>query len=321
MLAIIALSVFALIAAVGWALALRMHERDEAELALERRLGVPGAGKSAEGPATPLLKDQRLSSIGIYDWVLTRLPLVPSVTRAIRQAGLRRRAGEVLLYVPLLGCVAFLGTILINGGILLGLALSVVAGAVPLIIVYRMKETRALQFAEQLPDALDLIRAALQAGHGFATALGVVANEFPNPIAEEFHEVAEETRLGLSLREALYNLNDRVADPDLPVLIVGVLIADESGGNLAEVIENISHTIRERFKMARDIRTMTAQGRLSGRVLTALPILVGLVNFFLNPQYFKPMITTTTGHYMLLYALVSLILGHFVVRRIVRLDV
>src|SRR5437016_1545806 len=134
MLAIIALSVFALIAAVGWALALRMHERGEAELALERRLGVPGAGKSAEGPATPLLKDQRLSSIGIYDWVLTRLPLVPSVTRAIRQAGLRRRAGEVLLYVPLLGCVAFLVTILFNGGILLGLTLSAVAGAVPLII-------------------------------------------------------------------------------------------------------------------------------------------------------------------------------------------
>src|SRR6185295_14096239 len=99
---------------------------------------------------------------------------------------------------------------------LVSVAGAVLMGSLPLVLVYRMKRMRALQFAEQLPDALDLIRAALQAGHGFATALGVVANEFPNPIAEEFHEVAEETRLGLSLREALYNLNDRVADPDLP---------------------------------------------------------------------------------------------------------
>src|SRR5882672_4071410 len=101
MFAIVALSVFALIAAFGWALALGVRAREEAGLVLEQRLGL-GAGERAQRPA-PLLKDQRLSSIGIFDWVLTRLPLVPAVTRAIRQAGLRRRAGEVLLYVPLLG--------------------------------------------------------------------------------------------------------------------------------------------------------------------------------------------------------------------------
>jgi len=319
MFAIVALSVFALIAAAGWALALGLRTREEKGLALERRLGL--APEQRTHIPAPLLKDQRLSSIGVFDWVLTRLPLVPAISRVIRQAGLRRRAGEVLLYIPLLGCIALLVTILFDGGVVLGVMLGALAAATPLLVVYRMKRTRALQFAEQLPDALDLIRAALQAGHGFATALGVVANEFPNPIAEEFREVAEETRLGLPLREALYNLHDRIDDPDLPVLIVGVLIADESGGNLAEVLENISHTVRERFKMSREIRTLTAQGRLSGSVLTGLPIIVGLANYTLNPTYFKPMVTTSLGHMMLLYALGSLIVGHFVIRRLVRIDV
>jgi len=187
--------------------------------------------------------------------------------------------------------------------------------------VFRRKRIRAVAFAEQLPDALDLIRAAIQAGHGFTTALMVVANEFPDPIASEFREVSEETRLGLSLREALRNLNDRIDDPDLPMLIIGVLIAEDSGGNIAEVLDNIGHTVRERFKMSRDMRTMTAQGRLSGMVLTALPFLVGTVSYFLNPGYFRPMLTNPLGQYMLIYAFVSILLGHLLIQRIVRIDV
>jgi len=319
MFAVVAFSVFVVIAATGYALAVGIRTREEAGNVLEQRLGVTKGARSE--PTAPLLKDERLSRIGLLDLVLTHLPLVPAMTRAIRQAGLRRRTGEVLLYMPLLGCVAFLLTMLVNGNLVLGLLLGALAASVPVVIVYRMKHTRALQFAEQLPDALDLIRAALQAGHGFATALMVVANEFPNPIAEELREVAEETRLGLPLRDALYNLNDRIDDPDLPVLIVGVLIAEESGGNLAEVLDNISHTVRERFKISRDIRTMTAQGRLSGAVLTALPFAVGLTNFLLNPTYFKPMISTTLGNYILLAALSSVLLAHFFIRRIVRIDV
>jgi len=140
-------------------------------------------------------------------------------------------------------------------------------------------------------------------------------------MASEFREVSEETRLGLSLREALNNLHERIDDPDLPMLIIGVLIAEDSGGNLAEVLENIGHTIRERFKMSRDVRTMTAQGRLSGMVLTALPFIVGTATYFLNPGYFKPMLTNPLGHYMLAYALISIVLGHFVVQRIARIQV
>jgi tight adherence protein B len=315
MFAILAICVFLLVAVSGYVLATTMRTRQESERLLGRRLDRT-AGPPPKG-ASHVLKDRRLSSIGVLDFLLTRVGFVPALARAIRQAGLRRRAGEVLLYVPLLACTGFLFTLVLSHRPLVGLAVAAILGSLPLLLVYRMKRTRALQFAEQLPDALDLIRAALQAGHGFGTALAVVANEFPNPIAEEFNEVAEEMRLGLSLREALNGLNDRIDDPDLPMLIIGVLIADESGGNLAEVLENIGHTVRERFKMSRDIRVYTAQGRLSGSVLTALPFLVGLVMYYLNPAYFRPMLATSLGNWMLIYAFVSIVIGHFIVRHLV----
>jgi tight adherence protein B len=197
----------------------------------------------------------------------------------------------------------------------------VLAGSAPILLVMRMRRRRMVLFAEQLPDSLDLIRAALQAGHGFLAAIQVVVEEFPDPIAEELRDVAEEIRLGLTPREALYHLIERVDDPNLPILVVGILVTQEVGGNLAEVLNNVSYTIRERFKLLREIRTMTAQGRLSGGVLTSLPFLVAAGFYLFNPTYFGPMIERTTGHYMIAYALVSIILGHLVIRRIVNMRV
>jgi tight adherence protein B len=192
---------------------------------------------------------------------------------------------------------------------------------IPILTLQRKRTKRMRLFSEQLPDALDLIRAALQAGHSFTTAMYVVADEFPDPISEELRTVAEEVRLGLPLRDALYNLRDRVNDPNMPILIVGVLVAQEVGGNLAEVLDNTSYTIRERFKLLRDVQVMTAQGRLSGRVLTALPILVGLFLYFLNREYFQPMLDNQTGWYMLGYAVISIAIGHVLIQRIVDIRV
>jgi tight adherence protein B len=320
MFVLLAFVIFVVVAMAGSVLATWSRTRQEADRTLEQRLDL-AAGSAKDKDTAPVLKDRRLSSIVVLNKLLPRVPFVPKFERVIRQAGLRRRPGEVLLYVPLLASVGFLFTVVVGGKFLLGVVIGVLAGAVPIMLVYRRKRVRTLAFAEQLPDALDLIRAALQAGHGFATALMVVASEFPDPIAEEFREVSEETRLGLSLREALHNLSERIDDPDLPMLIIGVLITEDSGGNLAEVLDNIGHTVRERFKMSRDVRTMTAQGRLSGMVLTALPFIVGTATFFLNPGYFKPMLTQPLGHYMLAYAFVSIVLGHFVVQRIARIQV
>ena len=152
-------------------------------------------------------------------------------------------------------------------------------------------------------------------------ALSVVADEFPDPIAQEFREVTEEVRLGLPMREALDNLSKRVAAPDIALLEIGILVTQDIGGNLAEVFDNIGHTIRERFKLQRETKALTAQGRMSGALLTGLPILVALALSILNPGYFAPMLEPGKGRYMLGYVACSLLAGHFVIRRLVRVKV
>jgi tight adherence protein B len=239
----------------------------------------------------------------------------------IQQAGLSNRVGEVLLYIPLLALLAFLIGRMISNNPLFSMVMAGVAGMMPLFVIQRRRRKRLRLFSEQLPDALDLVRAALQAGHSLLTSLFVVADEFPDPIAEELRTVADEIRLGLPMRDALHHLQERVEDPNVPILIVGILVAQEVGGNLAEVLDNTAYTIRERFKLLRDVLVMTAQGRLSGMVLTALPIMVGLFMYFLNPGYFQPMIETKTGWYMLGYAALSIVMGHIVIQRIVRIRV
>jgi tight adherence protein B len=316
---LIALAAFLSVALAGYAVASWCQQRLQVSQMLAVRLRKM-TGRSDSG-ALSLLKDDRLSRIAFLNVLLARISIVRPLVRMIRQAGLRKRVGEVLLYVPLLAAVGILFTELLGGGALLALAAGAAFGAAPLLIIQRRRRKRAQLFAEQLPDALDLIHAGLQAGHGLVATLTLVADEFPDPIAGEFREVAEENRLGLPLRDALYNLTERIDDPDLPILVVGILVADETGGNLAEVLDNVGHTIRERFKLLRDVRALTAQGRLSGSVLTALPFLVGFVMYFLNPTYFAPMVQSTTGQYLLLFAFFSLLCGHLVIRRIVHIRV
>jgi tight adherence protein B len=295
-------------------------DRQQAQQALSNRLTTM-AGAGQDNITQSLLKDQRLSNIPALDAVLGSTPFVAPLVRMIEQAGLRRRVGEVLLYVLLLFFIVMLVIVLAGGGALIGIVFGGIAAAVPLMVVARMRAKRTVQFAEQLPDALDLIRAALQAGHGLVSACGVVGETFADPVAQEFRYLCEEVRLGLPLRDALMNLSRRVPDENLPILVIGILTSQEVGGNLAEVVDNIGHTIRERAKLQRDVRALTAQGRLSGTVLTALPFIVGFVMFMFNPKYFTPMIEMQAGHWMMAYALLSIIAGHFVIRRIVRVPV
>ena len=313
MLLLVTLLMFAAWALGGYAFAARARARNEKQETLSRRLETV-AGAAAEASAGSVLKDRRLSSIGFLNALLGRVSPATSLVRMIRQAGLKRRVGEVLLYIPLLACVGFMIVLLLGGGLLIALPVAATTGLIPLMVVQRLRRKRAQRFAEQLPDALDLVRAALQAGHAFVSALSVVADEFPDPIAEEFRRVAEEIRLGLPMRDALHDLAERVDDENIPYLVVGVVVAQNVGGNLAEVVDNIGYTIRERFKLLRDMRVLSAQARFSGTVLTVLPFLVALVMCVINPEYFLPMFQSAAGRYMVGYALLSIVWGHVVIR-------
>jgi tight adherence protein B len=314
-----ALLIFVALVVAGYAAATALGARQEAKEALERRFAMMTGASGARRAG--VLKDRRLSAIAVVNNLLPRLALVTPLLRMIERAGLKKRVGEVLLYVPLAACGGFALVTGITGRPSFGIIAGMVGAALPVLVVRRMARRRTKLFAEQLADALDLVRAALQAGHGLMAALGVVAEEFPDPIAQEFHDVAEEVRLGRPLREALDNLAEHVDNPDVGLLEVGILTAQDVGGNLAEVLDKVSYTIRERFKLQRDVQVMTAQGRLSGGVLTALPFLAGLGMMAFSPSYFRVMFEQQKGHYLLAYALVSLLVGHFAVRRIVRIEV
>jgi len=320
MAAILAVLCFFALVMAGYAGAMWIQQRLSARReVLDRLRGTTGLTVTDE--TRSLLKDQRLSGIPAFDALLSRTPLVAPLVTMIQQAGLRRRAGEVLLYIPLLGSIGFLLCTLFGARMPVRIVVTLVVAMIPVLVISRMRTQRMRLFGEQLPDALDLVRSALQAGHGLIAALQVVGDTFPDPVATEFRWIVDEVRLGLPFRDALYNLAARVGDVNVPILIVGILTAQDVGGNMAEVIDNITYTIRERAKLQRDIQVMTAQGRLSGLVLTALPFIVGTFMFLRNPTYFSPMVTRRTGQMWLLYGCISLLAGHIMVRRIVKIQV
>lgn len=268
-----------------------------------------------------LLRDQRLSSIPFLNTLLLRTPLVVPLVSMIRQAGLRRRVGEVILYIPLLATIGILFVRLLGGRWPVALGVAALLALLPIAVVARIRRQRLQLFQEQLPDALDLVRSALQAGHGLITAMQVASETLPDPVATELRYVVDETRLGLSLRDALYHLSERVGDPNVPLLIVGILVSQEVGGNLAEVVDNTASTIRERAKLQRDVRVLTAQSRFSAMVLTILPLAVGLFLALFNRTYFDPMVTTQPGHRLIMISGLLIVAGHLLIRRIIRFRV
>jgi tight adherence protein B len=322
MFAVYAAIFFLAFALAGYAITASMRERDEAKETIKTRLGSQAGLTGEEQVDRPsLLKDLRLSSIGVLNDMLNRISFVNKLAKTMRQAGLNRRVGEVFLYIPLVGSLGMLAGLFFTDSTMFGALFAAIGAALPLLVVERMRKRRMKMFSEQLPDALDLVRSALQAGHSFITALKVVAEEFPAPISEEFDTIAEEMRLGLPMRDALLGLQDRVDDANIPVLVVGVLVSNESGGNLAEVLENVAHTVRERFKLLRDVEVMTAQGRLSGLLLTSLPFFVAGSMMVIAPGYLNPLFEKTTGHYMIAYCMVSVLTGHLWIQKIVRIKV
>jgi tight adherence protein B len=313
---LLSLLLFAAIVLAGFSLFGWAQQGTDKREATKERLRRVTRGTS-HTPGVSLLRDERLSAIPWLDSILLGIPAVLPLVRMVRQAGLRRRAGEIILYIPLLAMIGLLLVRVLGGGWLIALGVAFFLGLIPVAIVSRLRRKRLNLFREQLPEALDLMRSALQAGHGLMASMSVAAETLADPIASELRYVVDETRLGLPLRDALYHLADRVGDPNVPLLIVGILVTQEVGGNLTEVMDNTAHTIRERAKLQRDIGVLTAQSRISALVLTVLPVALFLFMILLNPTYIRPMLQERTGHYMLLYGVCSILVGNYAMRRII----
>ncbi|MGH9831984.1 MAG: type II secretion system F family protein, partial [Blastocatellia bacterium] len=234
-----------------------------------------------------------------------------------RQADMKITVYRFVILSLIAGFVAGLLIFFISGSLMAMFIATVVVMGAPLMFVLNQRRRRFHTFLEQLPDALELMVRSLQAGHSFSSALQMVATEMPDPIAREFGKAYEEQNLGLNIKSALENLVERVPLLDLKLCVTAVLIQREIGGNLSEVLRNISHTIRERFRIQGEIRVKSAQARLSGYIVSALPFFLFFWINMVNPAYMKTLYDHEYGVYILGTGVVMQVVGWLIIRKIV----
>ncbi len=267
-----------------------------------------------------VLRDELLSSVPALDRILSRSSVVRRLQSLLSQADVKMRAGKFVLVAACIGAGLALLANLIVPGLLAFFALA--AGCtIPFLYLTVLRSRRFAKFEELFPQAIDLLARSVRAGHSFAVALETIAEEISEPVAGEFRQVHEEQKFGLPTRDALLNLADRVPLIDVQFFVVSVVLQRETGGNLAEILDKLSYTIRERFKILRQVRVYTAQGRMSTMILTALPFLLGFVMAFLSPQFIRVLFTDPMGHVLIALGLLMLGTGYFLLQKIVRVRV
>jgi tight adherence protein B len=208
-----------------------------------------------------------------------------------------------------------------GGNMLFGWAGLVLGFFIPYAYASHRRAKRFQRFEEKFPEAIDTLARAVRAGHAFTTALELIANEVSEPVAGEFRQLFEEQKFGLPVRDALINLADRIPLVDIKFFVTAVMLQRETGGNLAEILDNLSYVIRERFKILRQVRVHTAQGRLTMVLLMALPPTIVVVMLVLNPGFIQPLFSDPLGHALIVGGITLQTLGYFVIRRIIRIQV
>jgi tight adherence protein B len=266
-------------------------------------------------------KKELLSAIPLLNRWLLKIELAPRLHRLLYQANLKWTAGGLIL----MSAACFLiPTYLMyrrSGVLIFSLVVGVLLGTAPFAFVLFKRSQRFKKFEQNLPEALDLMVSALRAGHSLIAALGLVSRECVDPIGSEFRICFEEQNYGLELRTAMDNLVARVPLQDLKLVSTAILIQKESGGNLAEVLDKVSQLVRDRFRLKRQILVHTAQGRMTGWVLTFLPVVLGLAMWMVNPKTMSLLWTDPLGLKLMYVAAAMIVVGGLIIRQIVNMEV
>jgi tight adherence protein B len=296
--------------------------REEAaeQSALRRRMKGVRTKSTADG-ASIVIVDQPLSGIPALDKLLHRVSGVVEPARAlIDRAGVSMNVGTLLLTCG----VAAIGTFLVfwwlSGTVILALPLAALAAGLPPFVLNVLANRRVNTFEEQFPEAIDLMSRSLRAGHAFTTALSMVGDELPDPVGGEFKLAYDRQNFGMPLGDALRTLGNRVPLIDAKFFVTAVLTQREVGGNLAEVLENLAEVIRERFKVKRQVRVVTAHARMTAWVLGCMPPVLAVALTIISPNTMRIMWTHPTGIRMIAAAIVLQALGAFVISRVVKID-
>lgn len=276
------------------------------------------ATSDSQNLETELLRAEVLSDVPALHRLLVRIPGVRQLQLFIQQSATEITVGMLLTLSFMLIWIIFLACLALNVSWILALILAVLSGLVPFLFIAVKRQRRFLRFEELFPDSIDLLGRAVRAGHAFTTGLELIAKEMPSPISDEFQRTYEQQNLGLPLKDAFQNMMKRVPLADVRIFVTALIIQRESGGNLAEILDNLSHVIRERFKLMRQIRVYTAQGRLSLYLLVAVPPIMGLMVYAINREYIMRLFTDPLGIQMLVVGVIMQVMGYFVIRKIIQ---
>jgi tight adherence protein B len=277
--------------------------------------------QEAHDQIVDLRKSDLLSAVPMLNRWLLKFELAPRLRTVLYQANLKWTAGGLLLIcISLFVFPAYLIHMVIRSNVL-AVVVGGVLAAIPVAYVFFRRSKRFAKFEEQLPEALDMMVSALRVGHSFSASLGLVTRECPDPVGAEFRVCFEEQNYGLELKTALNNMITRVPLQDLRMAATAILIQKESGGNLAEVLDKTSQIIRQRFKLRRQVRVHTAQGRLTGWILSFLPIGLGVILYLINPSLMSVLWTRAIGIKLLYVAAGMMVVGGLIIRKIVNMEV
>jgi tight adherence protein B len=319
---LIAVFVFVAVALATFAVASVFDQRSaQARLIKDRLATVQKAAEREPDEEFALLRDEQLSKIPALDTLLRRSARVSAIQEALTQAGMKFRAGNFLVLCLVCGAVSGLATLLWARNPAIAWAALVIAAFLPYAVVSYRRQKRFEKIEELFPEAIDTLARAVRAGHAFTTALEMISNETSEPLASEFRKLYEEQKFGMPVRDALMNLTERVPLVDVKFFVTAVMLQRETGGNLAEILDNLSYVIRERFKIQRQVRVHTAQGRLTMALLMGMPPVVVLVLAVFSPDFVHPLFYDPIGHLLVVLSIALQTIGYFVIRKIIKIQV
>jgi tight adherence protein B len=255
------------------------------------------------------------------DRLMARSKAGAGFARLIEQSGVRTTPSGVIIWS--LAAALIMGMVvswLVPQPFAAPLA-ALMAGVAPMAWLLNRRSSRLKRFEEQFPEALDLLARAIRSGQAFQTALGMVADELPDPVGPEFRKTFDQQNFGLPLRDALNEMSVRISILDVRFFVTAVLIQRDTGGNLAEILDNLAHVVRERFKIRRQVRVHTAHGRFTGYVLMALPGALAVALTFINPDHMALLFHEKMGQTMLMGAVVMQVIGYVWIRKVIKIEV
>ncbi|MFZ0860536.1 MAG: type II secretion system F family protein [Candidatus Sulfotelmatobacter sp.] len=319
---LIALLVFVLVALAVFAAVTLLDQRSaRARLIKERLANERKAPERAAEEELALLRDEQLSQIPALDTLLRRSARVTEIQKLLTQGGMSMRAGNFLGFSALAGVVATIVAYILSKRVEVAWVALLVGFLLPYSYASFRRNKRFEKFEELFPEAIDTLARAVRAGHAFTTALEMITNEVAEPVSGEFRQLYEEQKFGMPVRDALINLTERMPLVDVKFFVTAVMLQRETGGNLAEILDNLSYVIRERFKIQRQVRVYTAQGRLTMALLMGMPPIIVTVMLVLNPSFIRPLFSDPIGHTLLVAGIILQTIGYFVIRKIIRIQV